>query len=338
VSVLVARRSVLGGLGAASALAVGGALGCEELLAPRAEAEQGRRPAGAGRVVLARDASAVRALAPDAGRVARMVERAMVALTGAGSAREAWRSLFSPRDRVGIKVNCLAGPGLSSAREVVEPVVRGLEAAGIPLANIVVWDRDSAELERAGYTVNTSSSATYRCYGTDRAGLTEQIHSSGRVGSLLSRILTDRIDALINVPILKDHDLSGVGIGMKNLYGCIHNPNRYHDDNCDPYLADVSSMPAIRSKLRLVLCDALRPQCHGGPALVRQHQWALGGVLASTDPVALDAAGARIIEQQRASRGLQTLAEAGRPPSWLRTAEQRGLGVADLARIRVQEV
>lgn len=333
------RRSLLRGIGAASALvATGAGLGCEHAIEGVAGAEGAAGPARAGRVVLARDAAAVRALRPDAARVRQMVDRAVVALTGAGSPREAWGGLFTERDVVAVKVNCLAGPGLSSSREVVEAVVAGLGTAGVPLGSIIVWDRDTEELERAGFTISSSGSSTYRCYGTDRAGLTSRIYSSGSVGSLLSRILTDRATALINVPILKDHDLSGVGIGMKNLFGCIHNPNRYHDNNCDPYVAEVSAMEPIRSKLRLVVCDALRPQCHGGPAVSRRHQWAYGGVLVASDPVAHDATGARIIEEQRARTGLASLAEAGRPPRWLATAERMGLGVAAVGRVRLQEV
>ena len=122
------------------------------------------------------------------------------------------------------------------------------------------------------------------------------------------------------------------------MFGAIHNPNKYHPNNCDPYVAEVSAMAPIRSKLRLVVCDALRPQCQGGPALVRTHQWAYGGVMAATDPVAHDAAGARIIEARRRERGLPTLQEAGRPPRWLQTAERMGLGVAASSRLRVVEI
>ena len=76
-------------------------------------------------------------------------------------------------------------------------------------------------------------------------GFERRIVSSGEVGSLWTNVLATRATALINVPVLKDHDLSGVGCGMKNMYGAIHNPNRYHDNNCNPYVADVNAHPFI---------------------------------------------------------------------------------------------
>ena len=40
-------------------------------------------------------------------------------------------------------------------------------------------------------------------------------------------------------------------------------------------------------------------------------------------------------DAQRKKKGLPALKEAGRPPRWLRTAEKKGLGVGDLAKISV---
>jgi uncharacterized protein (DUF362 family) len=113
---------------------------------------------------------------------------------------------------------------------------------------------------------------------------------------------------------------------MKNMYGAIHNPNRYHDDNCDPFVADVGAHPFVRDKLRLVIADALVAQYDGGPARVQTYQWRPGTVIASRDPVAVDRVAQRIIEEQRAAHGLPTLAEAKRPPRWLESAFARGLG------------
>ena len=132
--------------------------------------------------------------------------------------------------------------------------------------------------------------------------------------------------------------LAGVGCGMKNLYGAIHNPNRYHENNCDPWVADVSAHPFVRGKLRLVLCDALTAQFHGGPARSAAHQWRPGTVLAATDPVALDRVAQEIIDARRAAAGLRSLAEASRPPRWLATAHERGLGEHRRERIELCEI
>ena len=57
---------------------------------------------------------------------------------------------------------------------------------------------------------------------------------------------------LINLPVLKDHDGAGVTIALKNMYGAIHNPNKYHPNGCDPYVADLNMLPEIRSRMKLI--------------------------------------------------------------------------------------
>jgi len=116
---------------------------------------------------------------------------------------------------------------------------------------------------------------------------------------------------------------------MKNWYGVIHNPNKYHDNGCDPYIADVARYPYIRNKLRLTVLDGVIAQCHGGPAFRRGGIFELGMVAASTDPVAADLWAWREIESERARRGLPTLEAAGRPVRFLATAAKAGLGIDD---------
>jgi hypothetical protein len=53
--------------------------------------------------------------------------------------------------------------------------------------------------------------------------------------------------------------------------------------------------------------------------------------------VAADAVGWTIIERLRAEAGLPTLADEGRAPSYLATAEKMGLGRADPAGIETVE-
>jgi uncharacterized protein (DUF362 family) len=254
-------------------------------------------------------------------------------LVGSKDHREAFRALFEPDDVVAIKLNCLAGPGMSTSVSVVDALVAGLRSIGIENRNIILWERSSAELTRAGFKVNRSQGARPLCYGNDDGGFERRIVFSGEVGSLWTNVLAKRATALINVPVLKDHDLSGVGCGMKNMYGAIHNPNRYHENNCDPYVAQVSAHPYVRDKLRLVVADALTAQYQGGPARVQAHQWRPGTILASADPVALDTIAGQLIEQQRAKHGMASLEEAKKPPKWLKTAKKMGLGENNLPQI-----
>ncbi|MCX8036404.1 MAG: DUF362 domain-containing protein [Candidatus Sumerlaeia bacterium] len=265
-----------------------------------------------------------------------MLGECLKRVTNTADSAAAWKSLFSPKDRVALKINTLGGKGLSTQPAVVEAIVRGLLGAGVPEGNILVWDRFNRELIRAGYTINRNGKG-WRCFGTE-SDYEGQMTVSGKIGGFLSTLLTQFPTALINVPVLKDHNLAGVAVSMKNLYGCIDNPNRYHDNNCDPYIADLAALPVVRQKMRLIVCDALYAQYEAGPAYHPKFRWEADTLLVSVDPVALDTIGWQMIEAKRKEAGLKPLSETGRPPRWLATAAARGLGQNDPAKIEVADV
>lgn len=280
-------------------------------------------------------------VAPDAGKfdpavLDEMLGAALARLTSASSPAAAWKALFSAKDKVALKVNTLGGRGLSTNPEVVDAIVRGLVGAGVNESNILVWDRFNRELIRAGYKINQSGKG-YRCYGTE-GRYEKDITVHGKVGGFLSPLLTQFPTALINVPLVKDHNLAGVAGAMKNLYGTIDNPNRYHSDNCNPFIADMADLPVVKKKMRLIVCDALFAQCEAGPAYHPKYRWPANTLMAATDPVALDTTAWRMIEARRAETGLKPLEEVGRLPKWLKTAGERGLGENDPKNIEVIEV
>lgn len=241
---------------------------------------------------------------------------------------EPWAQICGPEDVVAIKLNALA-PGLLAPRpELVRAVAARLIAAGVRARNIILWDFDTRMLEECGFPRQTGPGEV-RVYGTDAlrgGGYGESFEFFGAVGSLVSRIVTEYATVLINVSVLKAHDLSGVSVGMKNLYGAIHNPNRYHDNNCDPFIPQVVSLPSIRAKLRLTVIDAVLGQADGGPSYSAAWIWPCDRVLLAVDPVACDRAGADLIEARRAAIGLPSLGTAGRPPRFIRSGAQLGLG------------
>jgi uncharacterized protein (DUF362 family) len=265
-------------------------------------------------------------IAKDAAR--DYLDLAMLAITGQSDKAAAWRSLFAPAERVGIKVSCLPGRPLSSSLGLVAAIVDGLLAAGLDKKDIIVWERSSRELEKAGFVISRAGLKTMGSDELPGGGYSEQIEFSGGMGTFFSRIMYD-IDALINVPVLKDHDLAGLSGAMKNMYGAIYNPNKFHANHCDPYVAELCSHPLVRGKLRLVVCDASRVQVHNGPAFYPAYAREHGGLLVSRDPVALDFKGRKILDALRTEMGLPTLAAAGREPVYIRTAARLGLGRAD---------
>jgi uncharacterized Fe-S center protein len=137
---------------------------------------------------------------------------------------------------------------------------------------------------------------------------------------------------------LKDHSLAGVAGAMKNYYGVVHNPNKYHDNNCDPYVAEINALPIVKNKNVLIIMDLTRMQYQGGPGYRGEYSVRHGAIMISVDPVAIDAAGERIINDYRTQNNLPTLADSERPPKWLKTAEKLGLGVADMNNIDLIEV
>jgi uncharacterized protein (DUF362 family) len=303
---------------------------------PLAQAEPGAPPAKS-RVVVARDPMLRGAgAAVEAGRMEALLDRTMQTLFHRDNALEAWKKLVRPGDRVGLKVNTLGGRGISTNMQLVEAICERLQQAGIRAGDIVVWDRDSEEMERAGFRIAMGGNRV-QCFGTDRVDYEEELASYGSVGSRVSKILTRYSNVLINLPVLKDHDGAGVTIALKNMYGAIHNPNKYHPNGCDPYVADLNMLPEIRTRMRLTICDATTAMYEGGPGFKPEHSWKLNALLASEDAVALDATGWRMIERQRAEKGLKTLEADERAPHYLSTAADREhrLGNCDPGRIAV---
>lgn len=283
----------------------------------------------------------------DAQRLQALLDCAIAALFARGhgptdtknDVMAAWHCVVRPGDTVGLKVNTLGGRGISTSGALVDAICERLLQAGVEAGNIVVWDRDSDEMERAGFRIVTGGNRV-QCYGTDRVGYEDDLSAWGSVGSLLSQILTRRCNVLINLPVLKDHDGAGVTLALKNMYGTIHNPNKYHPNGCDPYVADLNMLPEIRSRMKLVICDATTAMYHGGPGFKPEHSWKANSLLAAQDAVALDATGWRMIERKRAEMGLKTLEAEQRAPHYIATAADvdHRLGHCDPARIAVVEV
>jgi uncharacterized protein (DUF362 family) len=263
------------------------------------------------------------------------LERAVRAAVGTAEGPRALAGVFSPSDTVGIKLNCLAGPRLSPRVELVEAMVELIAAVGVPRHRIIVFERSSRELERAGFRIRRSG-GRYLCYGTDNEW-DRRPSESGAIGSCFAREVSTTCTALVSFGVVKDHDLAGVSAGLKNWYGVIHNPNKYHDNNCDPYVADVMRHPFLAAKHRLTVLDGVNAQFRGGPAFFAAGLFPLGRVAVSTDPVAADLWAWQVIDGERVRRGLPTLAAEDRAPAFIATAAGYGLGVGDPSRLKVVE-
>jgi uncharacterized protein (DUF362 family) len=273
----------------------------------------------------------------DAGAVRAMLEAGLIALSGEKNQTAALSRYFKPTERVGLKINGLAGRNAATHVELVDALSDLLTQAGIEGRRQIAFDRFTRDLT-ASRIVDKSRAGGYRAVGNDDAGHEEEPVQMPSSASRLSRVLTRQVDVVLNLPVLKQHMLAGMTGALKNNFGCIHNPNKMHVDNCDPYVAEVNAVPAIRDKQRLIVMDALRPVLDNGPSYQPGMAEPAHALLFATDPVAVDTVALEILEALRAKRELPTLAKVGQTPTYLATAARMGLGVADRSRIDVIEI
>ena len=274
----------------------------------------------------------------DPAAIKPVIKDTLTELTDTGSARDAWMKIFpdlKSSDVIGFKVNCI-NRHLSSHPEVVLQLVDSLVSSlDINPNNIIIWDRTARELARAGYTLNKSGEGV-RAMGTQEdVGYDEDRLIEVNTGETVkpSKILSQMCDYLVNVPVLKDHERSGVTISMKNHYGSIDNPRSCHPGNCDPYIANINRDPLVKDKTKLIFCDAIHGIYDGGPG--GTPQFVQNELMAGFDPVALDYVCLNIIEKKRNENGLHYIQDMAR---FIQTGADLGLGTNDINRIDMRLV
>jgi len=117
---------------------------------------------------------------------------------------------------------------------------------------------------------------------------------------VLRNAIFKRSTALINVRPMRTHHWSGLGTLIKNYIMFVPSAWKYHGNACEN-LGSIWQLPHVKGKTRLNILVMLTPLFHGiGPHhFSRQHTWHYCGLIVSTDPVAADATGARIIQAKR---------------------------------------
>lgn len=282
------------------------------------------------------------------GMVRRMVDAVVMAAAGRPEITAAWKTFVQPSDRVGIKVSTAGAPVSSTHPAVVAAVAEGLVAAGVAPRRIVIWDRRSSDLQRAGYeelakrfrVVSTEEAGGYAEKETVQAAVMGQLIAGDRgfppertaptsSRSHLSAVLVGEVDKVVHVPSLTDSVFAGVhgalaGMVLDNLDNWRRLARAPHHG--DPFLPELYADPRIGGKVVLTILDALRPQYGGGPFPGAQFKANYGAIFASRDPVALDATGLRLLDDFRKEAGMPLL--AGKI-HWPATAEMLGLGTAE---------
>ncbi len=292
------------------------------------------------KVVVARDAALHGPSGQlDEKRVLALLDRAIAAYTGRDKPVEAWKRIVPVGKVIGLKVNGLGGRGISTHKALVLAVCERLQQAGVKPGEIVVWERDARSLQACSLTVNTDPSRV-RCYGNDVGGYEDQQVTFGSAKVNLAKILTRECAMVINMPILKDHEMAGVTFSMKNMYGVIARPDQLHAGGCNPAVADLNCIPAIRDKVRFTIGDAITSVYDGGPGFHPERLWQPNALIVGEDRVAIDQIAWHMIARKRAEAGMPTLEAAGRPPHYIATAADatHKLGTNDPRRIHLMEV
>lgn len=128
-------------------------------------------------------------------------------------------------------------------------------------------------------------------------------------------------DCLINVPILKNHGLSGLTIGMKNLMGAVGGRRGLMHMNIDKSVVDLARF----FKPRLTVMDAYRILLRSGPQGGSLDDVALKRmIVAGADQVAVDAYGAKIFGRNANDFG------------FIKTGHMTGLGNMNINKMTVK--
>ncbi len=261
------------------------------------------------------------------GAIRQMLDASITELTGLNDAAEAWATLFAPEERIAIKVNVVQSSAFRTHVPLVMAVAERLQAVGIPPEQIIIFDRRTRELERAGYPVNQDGPGV-RCYGTERDYTGDWTLMDTNIR--FSDILLD-CDALINIPLLKEHGESGISFAMKNHYGSFDRPSRFHGGRIERAIPELNDLPPIRDRTRLIIGDALAIVKRGWQSAVTGDS-----IFMSFDPVAHDTVGLQLYREVIDERSADAALRLANP--WLENGAELGLGANDPDNMELVEV
>jgi hypothetical protein len=315
--------------------------------------------AAISRVVVTQDPEATEAFRPRLEKVRVMVNRAITNLTQKPTVPEAWRSLVSTQDIVGLKVLSAPGPNSGTRPAVVAAVVEGLLAAGLPPKHIIVWDREITDLRLAGFAA-LAQQYGIRIAGSVQAGWDENTFYNpdspilgnlvwgdlefGRKGdgvgrkSFVSKLLSRELTKIINVTPLLNHNDVGVSGNLFSLaMGSVDNIIRFESSpqTLGTAIPEIYSLPALSDHVALNITDALICQYEGGERGLLHYSATLNQLRFSRDPVALDVLSIQELERQRQAAHAPPVKPSLKVYS---NAALLQLGTDDLRRIQVDTV
>ena len=321
-----------------------------------------------GRVVKVNNANAVVDGKPSEEAAYEMLKRCMLELTGEHDRSKAWLQFVGPDDVIGIKVNPVAGKLLTTSHAVTRSIVKQLEEAGIHRSNMMIWDRREMQLHETGYTEDnypgikikgtecqdaqggfinkegkfySEDCIDKKCYFfADVEGeydaYTMPYMVNGGKNSYFTKICTEDVTKIINVPVLKNAG-SAVTLCLKNLaFGAITNTGRLHQQLWHETCAYACAFSPLRDKVVLNIVDGLIGCFDGGPSANPQFMCNYNTLLVGSDPVAVDRIGHDIVIAKRIEEGIQ-VKDKPEAIRFMHLAEELKLGIADRNNISLTE-
>jgi Domain of unknown function (DUF362) len=333
-----------------------------------------------GRVIEARNRRMIQGGVKNREAIQQTVARGMKELTGADDAVEAWRSFFEPGDVVAIKMNPVGNPLANTSSELMLEVIEGLKAAGVKTRDIFVYERYrdnfmEAEMHKAvpdgikwgGLTPENDPTQllidwpSWRAdpvagYDPNEFVSMNLVHAGHdpkddrNFRSHLGKLITNTVNKIVFLPVLKDHGSGGVTGALKNMsHGSVNNVARSHstpDTNaCNMFIPEIVNHPILRKKAVLQIMDGSKGVFQKGPfGQNPEFVWEYNALFFATDPVAMDHIEWRIIDAKRKEKNLPPVAATGkagldplgtegfdiRQPQHVPLAGNLGLGVFDL--------
>jgi len=299
-------------LGLPLLLAVAGAVGYEDAV-PRSLR---RAP-----VVKVFNSQATKGFVPDAKRLPEMVQVGLTNLLRTATTAEAWASLVSTQDVVGLKVFSAPGSQGGTRPAVVAAVVESLLDFGLPANQIVIWDRRRADLEAAGYLalaarygvrVGGSAEAGYdeRTY-FEKALLGRLVYGDLKFGqddpvserrSYVSNLVSRELTKIISITPLLNHNYAGVSGAMFSLaLGSVDNWVRFErkPDQLAEAVPEIMALDVFYDGVVLCIVDALVCQYQGETQPLLHYSVPLKELWFGWDPVALDVLAMDEVQRQQ---------------------------------------
>jgi hypothetical protein len=272
------------------------------------------------KVFVVEDPQATDAFQPREPRVRAMVDRGMLALTGKTNIANAWLSLVSTNDTVGIKVFSEPGPNSGTRPAVVAAVVEELLEAGLSPKQIIIWDKHQTDLRLAGY-FDLAKRFGVRVSGSAEAGYDEKVfYDTPLLGSLVwgdlefqkkgegigrksfvSKLVTSQMTKIVNITPMMNNNEAGV---FGNLYslatGSVDNIARFDERaRMATAIPEIYALPALSDHVVLNITDALICQYLGEERSLLHYSAILNQLRFSRDPVALDVLSLQELDRQR---------------------------------------